>query len=120
MDEWRAVSEIGMPENINPTYGLMSGSGQSLITVANEYNQWCEQRWLDYDTAFAIFNEHPGMLGGQAWYHWVGVRGTRANSISIANSAPGYRDVWDELTREQYNSLGPFSAIWVFDQGAAF
>lgn len=112
-DEWSAVDEIGMPANINPTYGLMDGSGIQLQRVLlNTYGQNSHQGWLTFDTAYAYYAQTPGMMSGGNWYHWVAVRGTADGNLHIANSAPGYMGVWDILSREDFNRLGPFSCVW--------
>jgi hypothetical protein len=112
-DEWRMVDEIGTPQNINSTYGLMDGSGYQLQRVLREYTLDSSQGWLTYEQVFAIAGENTGMMSGGSWYHWVAIRGRSDNNLWIANSAPGYRGIWDILTREQFNNLGPFSVVWV-------
>lgn len=113
-DEWSAVDEIGQPQNINPTYGLMDGSGAQLQRVLRDsYGIDSEQAWLTFDSAYSIYSQTPGMCSGGNWYHWVSVRGITGSQLWIANSAPGYKGVWDTLTRDQFNSLGPFSCVWL-------
>lgn len=112
-DRERTVNEIGYPENINPTYGLMDGSGSQLRRVLSMYGIYSDQSWLSYDTAWSIYNQAPGMMSGGSWYHWVGVRGTSDGNLWIANSAPGYMGVYDILSRSDFNRLGPFSCVWL-------
>lgn len=110
----RTVEQIGYPEHINPTYGLMDGSGSQLRRVLSDtYGQYSEQGWLSYDSAWALYSQVPGMLSGAAWYHWVAVRGTSDGTLWIANSAPGYMGVWDVLTREDFQRLGGMSCVWL-------
>jgi len=110
--EQSAIEMIGYPSNINATYGLMDGSGTQLQRVLEDnYDQPAEQRWVTFDQAYAIAGQSPGCLGGSAWYHWVGVRGVSGPNLWIANSAPGWYGIYDTLTREQFNSLGPFSLV---------
>jgi hypothetical protein len=111
-DRERTVNEIGYRGNINETDGLMDGSGSQLRRVLGEYGTNSNQGWLDYDTAWSIYSQTPGMMSGGAWYHWVGVRGTQDGSLWIANSAPGYMGVWDTVSRQDFNRLGPFSCVW--------
>jgi len=112
-DEWSAVAEIGQPNNINPTYGLMDGSGAQLQRVLRDYGVPSNQGWLNFDTAYAIYSGTAGCMSGGNWYHWVGVRGVIDDKLWIANSALGYKNVGDTLTREQFNALGPFSCVYL-------
>jgi len=43
----------------------------------------------------------------------VAVRGVSGDAIWLANSAPGYRNVWETLDRSQYAALGAWRATWV-------
>jgi hypothetical protein len=113
-DEWSAVAEIGTPENINATYGLMDGSGAQLQRVLRDsYGRDSAQGWLNYDQAYATYGYTTGMMSGGNWYHWVAVRGHAGSDLYIANSAPGYKGVNSLLSREQFNALGPFSCVWL-------
>jgi hypothetical protein len=107
------VYEIGYTQNINPTYGLMDASGSALRAVLQSYGQSSEQGWLDFDTVYALAQETSGLMSGAAWYHWVGIRGVQGSTIWIANSAPGYKSVWDNLSREDFNRLGGFSVVYL-------
>jgi hypothetical protein len=46
-------------------------------------------------------------------YHFMGIRGVSGADIWVANSAPSYDGVWDNLSRERFNALGPVSLIYV-------
>jgi hypothetical protein len=107
------VYEIGYPNNINSTYGLMDSSGSALRAVLNGYGVGTDQGWLDFDTAYAIAASTPGMCSGAAWYHWVGMRGVQGDTIWVANSAEGYKSVWSNLSRDDWQRLGGFSVVWL-------
>lgn len=112
--EWSAVEEIGQPQNINATYGLMDGSGAQLQRVLRDsYGLNSSQGWLNYDQAYATYGKATGMMSGGAWYHWVAIRGLSGSDLYIANSAPAYKGVYSTLSREQFNALGPFSCVWL-------
>lgn len=112
-NEWDTTYEIGVPDNINSTYGLMDGSGSQLQRVLANYNLDSDQSWLTFGEAFAIAGSYTGMMSGGGWYHWVAIRGRSGNAIWIANSAPGYKGVSDILTESDFQRLGPFSVVWV-------
>jgi hypothetical protein len=107
------VYAIGYPENINATYGLMDSSGSALREVYSFYEQATEQAWLDFDSVYQLAQRTTGQMSGAAWYHWVALRGVQGDTIYIANSAPGYKGVWDNLTRSDFNRLGGFSVVYL-------
>lgn len=111
--EESCIAEIGYPHNINATYGLMDGSGSALRNVLTSYALDSDQAWLAFDSVYSIAEQTTGMMSGGAWYHWVSIRGVQGSSLWIANSAPGYKGVYDTLSRDQFNSLGPFSVVWL-------
>lgn len=109
----RAVEEIGYTEQINPWVGLtnVDGPGQALIDVLAGYGQESEQAWLDFDAVYEAAQETTGMISGSAWYHWVSLRGVQGDTIWIANSAPGYMGIWNNLSRQDFSRLGPFNTV---------
>lgn len=117
LDPWasedKCINQIGYPENVNATYGLMDGSGTQLRRVLAEYGQASSQAWLTFETVYAIAGETTGLMSGGNWYHWVAIRGHDGGNIWVANSAPGYRGVWESLSREEFQRLGPFSVVWL-------
>ena len=112
-DRYRTTMEIGYTENINGQYGLMDGSGAQLQRVLGDYGLGSEQGWLGFDAVYDLATRTTGMMSGQSWYHWVALRGTSGSNLWIANSAPGYKGVWDILSREDFNRLGGFSVVWL-------
>lgn len=113
IDEWGAVTAIGCPENINATYGLMDASGPALRAVYDEYGQRTGQGWLGFDEVYDLAQHTTGQLSGAAWYHWVALRGVSGDNLWVANSAPGYKGVYDILSRSDFNRLGGFSVVWL-------
>lgn len=112
-DRERTVKEIGYPDHINPRYGLVDGSGTSLQLVYDTYDLSTAAAWLDFDALHELARVTTGQMAGSAWYHWVGLRGVSGADLWIANSAPGYRGVWDILSRADFNRLGPFRVVWL-------
>ena len=107
------VYEIGYPNNINPRVGLEDGSGSALMAVLQQYGQPSAHAWLDFDTVYELAKDTTGMMSGGAYYHWVAIRGVQGSNIWIANSAPGYRSVFDVLSREDFARLGAWSVVWL-------
>lgn len=108
------VYEIGYPANISADVGLHDANGTALRRVLHDiYGQDTDQGWLDFDTTYTLAQEGAGMCSGQAWYHWVGIRGVQGSNLWVANSAPGYKGIYDTVSREDFNRLGGFSVVWL-------
>jgi len=112
-DRYLTTMEIGYTQNINGTYGLMDRSGSQLRRVLGDYGLPSEQDYLDFDTVYALASRTTGMMSGEAWYHWVALRGTSGSNLWIANSAPGYKGVESILSRYDFDRLGGFSVVWL-------
>ncbi|MFN8525125.1 MAG: lytic transglycosylase domain-containing protein [Chloroflexota bacterium] len=120
LQDWMA--ERGL---VSPANGLEDGRGYGLARTLRE---WMAPRpeaatveVLEH-LAWEWLHEHAGQgpvaLGGHGWGesgHWVAVRGWNADRsiLRLANPAPGYAGVYDELTEDQFNALGPFSGVYV-------
>jgi len=112
-DRETTVYEIGYPDNINASYGLMNADGSALRQVLEDLGQETSQSWLDFDTMYELAQSTTGMISGASWYHWTAIRGVQGDTIWIANSAPGYMSVWDNLSRNDWARLGGFSCVWL-------
>lgn len=114
----QAVQEIGYPEQINAQVGLtnIDGPGAALQAVLTEYGQASRQGWLDFDTVYQLALATTGMMSGGAWYHWIALRGVQGSNLWIANSAQGYKGVWEILSREDFARLGPFNVVWLVEE----
>ena len=112
-DRYTTTLQIGYTNNVNPQYGLMDGSGAALQDVLASYGQATEQGYLGFDQVYELAQGTTGMMSGAAWYHWVALRGIYGNSLWIANSAPGYKGVYDVLSRSDFERLGGFSVVWL-------
>jgi hypothetical protein len=105
---------IGLPSNISPALGLHDGSGAQLQRVLSEHaGLTTRQGWLSFDEAYATYSQTFGLGSGQEYYHWVAFVGVHGNNLAIQNSALGYRGIWNELSRYDYERLGGWSCIWV-------
>jgi len=112
-DEYSAVDYIGQPTHINSDYGLMDASGGRLVECLGEQGAPAWNGWFTWDTAFALACEMPLLIGGVGWNHWVGVRYAADYHLYLANSAPGWQGVGQELVQEQYDALGPMAVVAV-------
>lgn len=98
---------------ISSSLGLCDASGPALRAVYDTYGQDTQQGWLSFDQVYELAQATTGQMSGAAWYHWVGIRGIQGSNLWIANSAPGYKGIFDILSREDFNRLGGFSVVWL-------
>jgi hypothetical protein len=99
--------------NLTPSVGLCNADGSALRAVLRDYGVATDQGWLDFDTTYSIAAMTPGMMSGAAYYHWVGIRGVQGSTLWVANSAPGYKGIWDNIGRDDFARLGGFSVVWL-------
>lgn len=110
-DRSRVGQEMGYPSCVNETYGCMSS--QCLVDEFARYGLASTQAWVTFDQAFAIAQQTTGAINPTGQYHYMGIRGVSGSSIYVANSAEGYMGVYDTLSRDQFNALGPVQVIYL-------
>lgn len=109
--EWGAVDYIGNPTNINPSYGLMDGSGRRLAECLTEQGAPSFVCWPSWDSAMVMASKYGLLLGGVQWCHWVVGRYTDGTLLYLANSAEGWQGVTDSMGKGDWDRLGPFAAV---------
>ena len=102
---------LGYPGCVNETYGLMSG--QCMINCFAQYGLVAWEKYVGFDEAYAIASKYTGGISPNGMYHWMALRGVSGSNIWVANSAPGYKGVWETLSRDQFNAFGPVKVIYV-------
>lgn len=116
-DEWHAVNElrrIAGASAVSPAYGLAYGSGVDLEAVYREYG-FTVERMVDVSWAQLAYlcESSIGQIGGARLYHWVGLRGYDGMTFTLANPAPGWKSVGDELTASEWGTWGSWTAVMV-------
>jgi len=103
--------EMGYPNCVNETYGCMSSD-----CVKNElrrYDLTVDSAYCTFDQAWVIASSTTGTINPNGMYHFMAIRGVSGDNIWVANSAQGYRGVWETMNRSQFNSLGPTELIYL-------
>jgi hypothetical protein len=100
---------IGYPDCVDQWSGCKST--QCIVDVFESYGVGAVQEWIDWDRAVELCSSTAGVLNSTSWYHFVSIRGMSGEQLWIANSAPGYRGIWDTISRAQFESLPPWQAV---------
>lgn len=103
--------EIGYPQCVNPQYGLMDTN--CVERVFRNRGVECQTLWPpSFDRMYALAQETTGILNSTRWYHFVGIRGTSGNAIWVANSASGYKGIYELVSRGQWDAwAGSWKAV---------
>ena len=107
------IARLGQAQ-VNPTYGLMDGSGAALKRLIEEETGWpCGMGYLSFHEALSLAGTYPLALGFRGMYHWVACSGSDGSGVlTLANPAPGYDGVRDAIDRDTFNRFGPVAGVW--------
>jgi len=117
--ESEVVAGLG-PGRINPTHGLLDATGAGIVSYLSELGipalNNADASWQE---VLAAAGHQPMVVGGRYWCHWTGVRmGPWAVGypdsewLWLANPAPGWMGVDQWMDSINFDTLGPFSAVW--------
>jgi hypothetical protein len=106
-----ALNLIGYPNCVNETYGLMSAD--CLISAYRNFGVEARQAWVTFEQAYSIMESTTGQINPLGMYHFMAMRGVDGPDLWVANSAPGYLDIYDSLSRSQFNDNGPVQVIYL-------
>lgn len=102
---------MGYPNCVNETYGCMST--RCVERTFEEYGLRVRSRFCTFDEAYAIAEQTTGTINPNGMYHFMALRGVSGSNIWVANSAQGYRGVYETMNRDQFNSLGPVELVYL-------
>jgi hypothetical protein len=111
MDRDTAAQIIGYPDCVNETYGLMRAD--CLIDAYASQGIIARQKWVTYQEAWAICHEYTGVINPMGMYHFMAIRGVESQSIWVANSAKGYRGVYENIDYDTFIAYGPVQVIYL-------
>lgn len=113
------IAALG-PSRISASYGLLDASGAGLVSCLAEMGIASDSNpSASFDDCAAAAGFQPMVIGGRTWGHWVAVRmggpaaGYPASApLILMNPAPGWMGIQQYLWPEDFDALGPFSAVW--------
>ena len=117
--EQDVIAGLG-PARISPTYGLLDASGAGLVSYLSEMGIGAENNPdATWEQVMAAAGYQPMVIGGRGWNHWSAVRmGSLAagsettDALALMNPSPGYMGIGHWMDTDQFDNVGPFSAVW--------
>lgn len=108
----QVTAEIGYPNCVDEYSGLRDGA--CVVRVFADYGVDAVQEWVsDFDRAYQLCSETAGLVDSIGMYHFMAIRGVTDNHLWVANSALGYRGVYETISRDQFLNLGPWKLVWL-------
>jgi hypothetical protein len=110
----RDVYDWLVPRYDDPSVGLHDHTGAGLVQALQAHGYTVSNL---YPASLASVQARAGMqpvlLGGDAWNHWVMVRGVESDgTLILENPMPGFAGINDEL-RDSFGRLGPMAMVWI-------
>lgn len=97
----KVVGGLGYPNCINADVGL--ADTQCAVDYMRAWDVPVLREWFDFDHAYDVASHATGLLNSTTWQHFVAIRGTSGPDIWVANSARGYRGIYDLISRAQWD-----------------
>jgi hypothetical protein len=113
-DEWDGVNELRRLcgySAVTPEYGLAYGNGQDLQTVYNTYGFTVQRQSVGWPDLAYLCELGVGQIGGARWFHWTGLRGYDGAVFQLANPAPNWKGVGDDLDANEWNYWGAWTCV---------
>lgn len=116
LDPWstreKVAYELGYPSCVDEWSGLKDT--QCIVRVLESFGVDAVQEWVSWSRALDIAGSTAFILNSTSWYHFVGGRGlTEWGGLWIANSAQGYRGIWETIDAAQWNSLPGWQMVYL-------
>jgi hypothetical protein len=111
-DRITTAFQIGYPSCVDQWSGLKDT--QCLVRVIETYGVGAVQEWVDWPRALQIAGSTAYILNSTTMYHFMGGRGLADwGGLWVANSAQGYKNVWETIDAGQFAALAPWQMVWL-------
>jgi hypothetical protein len=109
VDSLRAAT---YPGAVDPAYGLARADMYDLETMFNALGYRClRKQYLTRDDILAWSGAYPLQMNGARWYHHTGARTVGPGVIYLANPAPSWKGVGQELDAGEASSWGSWNGM---------
>jgi hypothetical protein len=102
------------PGAVDPAYGLARGDMYDLETMFNSLGyQVLRKQYLTRDDILLWSGRYPLQITGARWYHHSGARTVGPGVIYLANPAPNWHGVGQEMDANEAASWGSWNGMAV-------
>jgi hypothetical protein len=114
-DEWDVVETLRdatYEGAVSPNYGLARADMKDLETMFNELGYAVERRLhVTRDDVVELAGKYPLQINGARLYHHMGARALGAGVLLLANPAPNWRGIAQELTPQEAATWGSWNMM---------
>jgi hypothetical protein len=116
-NEWDVVETLRQatyPGAVDPAYGLARADMYDLETMFDALGYSVERRqYLSVDDVVRVAGIYPLQVTGARWYHHTGARALGPGVLYLANPAPNWKGVGQELDASEAAAWGSWNGLWV-------
>lgn len=108
----KVAFELGYPSCVDEWSGLKDTN--CIVRVLESFGVDAALEWVDWPRALEIASSTAYILNSTTMYHFMGGRGTtRWGGLWVANSAQGYKNVWETIDAAQWTTLSPWQMVYL-------
>jgi len=109
VDSLRAATYYGA---VSPDYGLARADMYDLEVMFNALGYTAaRQSYLNVDTLVQLAGKYPLQINGARWYHHSGARALGPGVLYLANPAPSWKGVGQEMDAYEASTWGSWNGM---------
>jgi hypothetical protein len=116
-DEWDVVDALRAatyPGAVSPEYGLARADMYDLEVMFNVLGYSVQRKqYLTVDDVVRIAGIYPLQVNGARWYHHTGARALAPGLLYLANPAPNWKGVGQQMDASEAASWGSWNGLWL-------
>jgi len=120
-NEWDVVDHLRAatyPGAVDPAYGLARADMYDLQTMFESLGYTVQRKqYLSVDDVVRVAGIYPLQVNGARWYHHSGARALGPGVLYLANPAPSWKGVGQEMDASEAASWGSWNGMWVIAKG---
>lgn len=119
-NEWDVVDALRAatyPGAVSPDYGLARADMYDLETMFRALGYVAVRRqYLTREDILAWSGAYPLQINGARWYHHSGARTIGPGVLYLANPAPNWKGVGQEMTADEAAAWGQWNGLAIVDR----